>query len=221
MVEELIYLSSEDAEDDSSAWDERGVLRSLEQDHPHVAGHQRLSVVEGNLIRVERRRGKESQRFYVQPGFLDPTPERETHLRAGQMGVAGAAVMLAGMLIWQDGFGLVQTAVQLAGALTAIGLVGVGAGWLALRGYGRSIVFRTKHGRAPVIRLAEGIPDDVQCRHFMAALNIAADRARGRLPSDKERFLVEELKEHRRLAETGGLDPAAYEAAKAQILRRH
>lgn len=221
MVEEVIYISSEDAEDDSGAWDERGVIRSLEQEHPHVAGHQRLSVVEGNLIRVEQRRGKAWARFYVQPGFLDPTPERETHVPTWQIGVAGAAVVLAAMLIWQDGLGLVHSALQLAGVLTAVGLVGAGAAWLALRGYGRSIVFRTRHGRAPVIRMAESAPDATQCRQFLKALRTAVDRARSRLPGDRERFLVEELKEHRRLAETGGLDPAAYEAAKARILRSH
>ena len=67
----------------------------------------------------------------------------------------------------------------------------------------------------------ENLPDAARCAGFLEALRAAVDASYANLPRATDRFLVEELKEHRRLARDGGLDEATYNAAKARILRNH
>jgi hypothetical protein len=221
MTEEVIYISSDDAHDDSGAWDERGVIHSLEQTHVHIPGRQRLSVIEGSLVRVERQGVKDRQRFYIRPGYLDPEPQRETHWPKWQAVVAAAALLLGVLLVGLKAFGYVGTHLQLAVMLGAVGLVGVAAAWLGWRDYGHSLTFVTLHGRVPLFRVMEGRPDAAQFAAFLDAVGRATEQGRNALPEARGLFLVEELKEHRRLARIGALEQASYETAKARILRAH
>ncbi|WP_217698050.1 hypothetical protein [Thioalkalivibrio denitrificans] len=221
MVEEVIYISAEDAPDDSGAWDERNTISTLEQQHVQLPGVQCLSVVEGNLLRVERRHGKTHTRFYVRPGYLDPEPVRHTHLPRWQMAVAAVALGLSAGLLWLDGFGVVHGAMPLWGLVALLGLTGAGAAWWAYRDYGRSLSFVSRNGQVPLFRVMEGLPDGACCKQFLEVLRRAMDASHSGLPREPDRFLVEELKEHRRLVGAGGLDTETYNAAKACILRRH
>lgn len=221
MVEEVIYISGEDAEDDSGAWDAHGVVGSLEQAHPRAGSRQRLSVVEGDLVRVERMGRRDRARLYVRPGFLDPAPERQFHFPGRLFLAAGAALAFAAAASLSEGFGLLHSAVHATVLSALVGLAAVALAWQGMRRLGRTLTFVTRHGRTPVFRVVENVPDAAQFRTFMVVLGAAIARAGEALPEDRARFLAEELKEHRRLANTGALSPEAYEAAKARILRSH
>lgn len=83
------------------------------------------------------------------------------------------------------------------------------------------LVFCTRHGRVPVLRLMRREPDRGQVKSFLAALEEAVHRAAAARPGSHGRLLRDEMKEHRRLLEAGVLQPHDFEAAKARILHAH
>lgn len=221
MNAEEVFLSSEMTEEDVSSWDSQPEVRRFAQLHRHVPGYQRLVILEGSRLRLERRRGKALDRQYIHMGILDPEPARKATLPRWQLGVLGLGMALFGLTLGFDGFGLFGSQLELAGILALLGMLVVGAAWLAVRGYRREVVFHSQHGRVPLLRLVENVPDVKTFQEFVAQLRSAAQQSRGRLPRDQAQFLVEELKEHRRLAEAGGIEQPAYDAAKARILSCH
>jgi hypothetical protein len=222
MEEEQISLSSMDTDWLDAVSDaDRKVIASLEQRHHYVPGHQRLHVLEGNVLRMERKARRTWTSACLDLSVIDPRAKRQVHLPVGSLGVALAAALALGMLIWLDGLGLTATDEQFAGILAVIAAVGAGASGLAWRRYGRRLVFRTRHGRVPVVRLVENHPTAAKFQAFMQTFTAAVGEAVQRIPDDKQRFLAAELREHRRLVEAGAMKPAAYEAAKARILACH
>ncbi len=222
MTAEEIYLSSDEAmAPDDASFAKRSVIASLEQQHRHVPGHQRFDIVEGNVLRIERRRRGGPTTHYFDLGFIDPTPRSEAYLPTWCMIAALASALLFAMLLWLDGFGLTRTTSQFAASLAAVAAIGVGAGLLAWLRYRRRIIFVTRHGQVPVVRLVDNCPTPADVRAFTGSIRSAGQKAATRLPGKKQVLLVEELKEHRRLAQAGVIAPDVYEAAKKRILSCH
>ncbi|MEX0731986.1 MAG: hypothetical protein WED00_15675 [Aquisalimonadaceae bacterium] len=222
MRTEEIYLSSPEArEQDVESWASRGTLVTLQQQHRHVPGMQRLSLVEGNLLKLERRHRRSALCVYIDLGIVDPVPERERHVPLWCIATVLFSAIGVGLLIWLDSLPVPLTDLQFAGALAAVVGIGFGAGWLGVLRFRRMTVFLSRHGRIPLLRLVEKQPNAVEFRRFLESLCAAAGAAEDRMPADRQRYLALELQEHRRLADACAMGPDAYETAKARILSRH
>ncbi|QKT03930.1 hypothetical protein HUS23_08920 [Ectothiorhodospiraceae bacterium 2226] len=199
----------------------RRIIASLEQTHHHVPGYQRLSLFDNNVLKLERRGRRSGTTFYLDLGFIEPVPDRQLHVPINYMLVTLAALGAFALLAWREGFGLTQTIWELAALLSTVAASALAAGWMAWRRYARRALFRTRHGRAPLVALVENHPDKNEYQAFVAALGHGIEQALARLPADPQRFLAAELAEHRRAVEAEALSGEDYEAAKHRILACH
>lgn len=181
---------------------------------------QRLAILDNAYLNVLAARGAgPARRYFLRLAFLDPSPSRPANRLAWRITAVLAAISLAlGLKAWIAG-------PTIPAGWTIATLAAVGATLLALRIAMRrsmaALVFHTRHGRVPVLRLMRNFPDRPRAEAFAAALTQAIRRAGETQPAPRAHRLRDEMREHRRLLEAGIVAAADFEAAKARILRAH
>jgi hypothetical protein len=210
---EHIFLTSDDLEDV-----EPGTINAaLEQSHGGV--HSRLVIFNGTYLGVRTGKSGATREYWLNLAFLDPDPVRQvTRLWPAIAGVtAGFATCVlvayfraaAPPPAWSAA--LVETA--LAAVLLAL-----------VRSLYRSsltLVYCTRHGRIPVLRVFRHKPDRRRLRNFIDGMAQAVEKALAERPASRSQYLRDEMREHRRLLAQGVLAPRQFEVAKALILRQH
>lgn len=167
-------------------------------------------------VRAQAGRGRETS-YWLNLAFVDPAPVR----RAGRLRVTVAlacAAPVAGMVLALLAPGIPSDLVWRLGPPAAIAALIAGL-VLAIRDYRSVLVYCTRHGRVPVLRLGRALPDRRRARRFLDRLAAASERARRDAPAAS--YLRDEMREHRRLLDQGVLDATQFEAARAAILRAH
>jgi hypothetical protein len=155
--------------------------------------------------------------YWLNLAFLDPKPVRQTD--RVWLGIAAGSALLS------PGAGLAYTFVELSpiwavalALLPAAALLSLGIS--LYRSFG-TLVYCTRHGRVPVLRLSRGRPDRRRLKRFLDELQHAVRRALAERSGVRADYLRDEMKEHRRLLAQGVLGAQQYEAAQALILRAH
>jgi len=209
---EHVYLVSEELEDVEPTT----FQAELEQQGSRQ--RKRVVIFNGTYLGVHMSAAVAGPRSYwLNLTFLDPKPVRQTD-RVWLGVAAGAAVLSLGA-------GLAYTFVQLSpvwavalALLPAAALLSLG---IALyRSFG-TLVYCTRHGRVPVLRLIRGQPDRHRLKGFLEELQHAVRRALAERSGVRGDYLRDEMKEHRRLLAQGVLGAQQYEVAQALILRAH
>jgi hypothetical protein len=181
---------------------------------------QRLAILDNAYLNVLATRGAcPARRYFLRLAFLDPKPSRPANRMAWHLTTVLAAASLAlGLQAWSAGE-LIATGWTLAvcAALAAT----MAALSVAVRRSTGTLVFHTRHGRVPVLKLMRNFPDRRRAQAFAAALVQAIGRAGEAQPAARTHLLRDEMREHRRLLEAGIVTPTDFEAAKARILRAH
>lgn len=215
---EHICLSSDEPEEFEPAPGAATVSAVLEQAAP--GGCRRVLFLEGDSLgmRIEggRSDGCESR---VELAFLDPRPVRPVSqawwAAALTVTLLSAAAVLASRLPVLASMAHWTVIIPLALACTAFCL-----GMALHRSFDR-LVYRTRHGRIPVLQLCRRRPDSRRVAAFVDSLGHAIRRAAARRAGPRAHYLRDEMKEHRRLLEQGVCDARDFELAKARILRAH
>jgi hypothetical protein len=169
--------------------------------------NQRLSVKTQGLM-------QQALDYTLNIGVLDPQPKRLLKI-CWSHALTGVALCAAAWLVSWSG----QAPHS---ALLSLGL-GAGAGLILILAIFRShdrLVFYSRHGRVPLVILFNRLPDRETLDEFANTLardiKTATTQSRG-----MHQTLSEELKEHRRLMETGVISGKRYDIAKRRILGQH
>jgi hypothetical protein len=86
----------------------------------------------------------------------------------------------------------------------------------------RKIVFFSRNGQIPLVSLLCKQPDKRTVNRFVCALSQYIDEAGKHLgQEDQDAVLNDELREHRRLKESGGITASIYAEARSRILGKH
>lgn len=173
----------------------------------------RLRIFNGTYLAVESWRGRGE--YWLNLAFLDPAPERRVHPLARGF-VAAPAVLGAVLLIVT--FLLGPAWWKVAAAVITLLLLAVG---YAMYRSCEKLVFRTRYGRMPVLRISRHQPDRVRLSAFLARLERAIGTAVAERMTTRSQYLRDEMREHRRLLSQGVLKPHQFEAAKTLILGAH
>lgn len=202
---EYVYLVSDELEEVEPAT----VQAELEQSGGPL--HRRVTIFNDTYLGVHiRMPGMPARWYWLNLAFLDPVPARPPDTPSLVTAACAALLAPAGLVL--PGRGL---AVSL---LLAIALAFLGRA--VYRGFG-TLVFRTRHGRAPVLRLSRALPDRRRVRAFVCEMARAVQRGRAECGGDRGDYLRDEMKEHRRLVEQGALGPREFQRARALILAAH
>jgi hypothetical protein len=182
-----------------------------------------LTVLDGHRLAVRTQRPQRPERQYVVDlRFIDGEPVTRRFIAWRWWLASAALAALAGACYQLAEASDVAPWLQMALPGSIVSLVAaVCIGMLALHRTHETIQFQSIHGRAVLVEIT-GSPG---CARAAAAFAPEIARriadARARVAQSKQRFLCDELHEHRRLFEDGVLAQEAYEAGKRRILRAH
>jgi hypothetical protein len=216
-ISESICLSSEEVDDErpveqttNSRFEQKGLFGSCEA---------RFRVFNDHYIEVKTSGlFKRDCEYELDCTFLDPRPVRVLRIDWWSGGLFLVLVACLAAVAWRmpelsappASIWLAVTALVIAAALAL--------GTCLYRSSDR-IIFYTRHGRAPLLKLLNRRPAPDQLESFVA--DIARRIERAKRQDDSEEFLSDELREHRRLKEQGVLTEQGYEVVKRRLLRAH
>lgn len=215
---ESICLSSEDIDTDrpaekttNSRFVQHGRLFRYEADFRIFNDHF-VEVRTGGLFRRPRS-------YELDCTFLDPHAKRVLRIDWWSGGTFLLLLSGAMALPWLAASPRIST-LALAGLLALMLGAAAAALLVCLHRSSDSVVFYTRHGRAPLLRFLNRNPTAAELETFVADISNRIQRARTQW-DNRQQFLSAELKEHRRLKDHGILTPESYEAVKRRILGKH
>lgn len=217
-ISESICLSSED--EDSGKPVEQTTNSRFEQKGQFGCCEARFRIFNDHYIEVKTRGlFKRDCDYELDCTFLDPRPVRVLRIDWWSAGTFLVLVLCLAAVAWQ----VPQLAAPRASIWIAVALLVLAAamalGTCLYRSSDR-IVFYTRHGRAPLLKLLNRRPAPDQLESFVVDITRRIERVNHR-QDDSEEFLSDELREHRRLKDQGVLTAQGYEVVKRRLLRAH
>lgn len=182
-----------------------------------------LAVLDGHRLAIRTRRPRGIDRQYVVDlRFLDDAPETRRRI-AWRCWLASAA--LATLALTGDWLAAVPGVPPLlhagpAGPLLFL-LAAACVGVLALYRTHETLLYRSVHGRSILVEVTGNLGCSRAAVSFVAEIAGRIADARARAAQSKQRFLCDELHEHRRLLGEGVISKAGYERGKQRILQSH
>jgi hypothetical protein len=215
---ESICLSSEDIDTDRPA-DKTTNSRFVQQGRLfRYEAH--FSIFNEHFIEVRTNGVFRHPRSYeLDCTFLDPHARRVLRIDWWSAGVFLLLLSCALALPWLAASSAIST-LALAGSVVLMFGAAAAALLVCLHRSSDSVVFYTRHGRAPLLRFLNRNPTAAELECFVSDISERIQRASAQW-DNKQQFLSAELKEHRRLKDQGILTPESYEAVKRRILGKH
>lgn len=191
----------------------------LTQKNPGRGIYRQFAVCDDQCLHIVEQTLRRKRRFRIGLAFLDPEPQRQLVLAKGWGYLAvtafSAAVVLGVVSRAADTTVPLLPATILCAAFATVFL-------LALLYHSRLLLhYRTRHGALTLVELLWGRPSRRHYHDFSARLSGAIREAQRCYEGGLQQALADELREHRRLRETGIIETAAYENAKGRILAAH
>lgn len=198
------------------------LIELLQVSHPRFhATH--YTLFQGRFLSVHRRRPLQaSRRYWLDIGFLDPTPhlltiiDRRWLYAATVLSLATVALLAASAVSdvpWHQQAWLPGTILLLNASLVSL---------VIFFQRSRSLVrFHSRSGDAVFLELSNNLPNREEFRDFLRALIQHIHAAHKNDPRKPYRMLGAELVETRRLHEAGVISRDAYDNARERILRKH
>ncbi|HET9694321.1 MAG TPA: hypothetical protein VFP48_08040 [Steroidobacteraceae bacterium] len=182
-----------------------------------------LALLDGHRLAVRSHGPRRLDRRYViDLRFLDDTPLMRRTIAWNCWLACLASAAVAGLVAWLasslHAHPEVASAWMVVAGFIALGLL---LGAAALYRTHETLVFHSVHGRVALAELSGGLGCARAAMSFRAALAQRIAAARADVPQSRQQYLRDELREHRRLFESGVLAGDAYEAGKRRILQAH
>lgn len=222
-VEEIQLTASAVPEDEPSLEERPIRLRfDLVQRNPSRGIHRQFAVGSDDRLHVAEQARRLKRSYQVGLAFLDPEPHRRLILAKWWAYLAGACLLatlaLTALSSTKIGSALSFPLFSVVVLCAALGIVSL----LALIYRSRLLLYyRTRHGGVALVEFLWGRPSRRDYQDFIARLSGAIREAQRNYAGGLERVLADELREHRRLHESGIIDSGAYNAAKGRILAAH
>lgn len=181
-----------------------------------------LTFLEGHLLDVRTRRGRESRSYWLDLRFMATKPVliREVAWRCLQAGLAlvllAAAVHAVPGIFSQPGWRTVALPATIVLATAAACTLALA--WHRTRD---TLRFTSLHGGVTLFEIRAGRGCRRMAQVFEAEFFRRVERARREWGQPRTHHLRDEMREHHRLHALGVLTEADYEAGKRQILGSH
>jgi hypothetical protein len=182
-----------------------------------------LSWLDGHRLEVCVRRPRRARlRYEIDLRFVDgeTVMRRRIAWRCWQGSVMLAALSATSFWLANVPGGPGWVAAALPGSIGLL-VAAFFVGALALYRTHDTIELLSLHGRAVLVAITGNVGCSRATSTFTAEIDRRIADARAQVPQSKQRFLRDELREHRKLFEEGVLSDEAYEAGKRCILQAH
>jgi hypothetical protein len=182
-----------------------------------------LAWLDGHRLEVRARRPRRpGLRYEVDLRFVDgaTVTQRRIAWRCWQATLTLAVLSAASYWLATVPGGPSWVPTGLPGSIALL-VATVCVGALALYRTHDTIEFHSVHGRVVLVAVTGNIGCSRATGAFVAELGRRIAAARAHEPQTRQRFLRDELREHRRLFEEGVLSEDAYETGKQRILQSH
>jgi hypothetical protein len=181
----------------------------------------RLVIFNGTYLGFQLSNSRDVQKdYWLNLAFLDTRPVRQPdRFWLTVAALSGAATVGTFAVMHSPLAATLAVSLLVTTALTSVATV-ASLGLAAFRACNR-IVFLSQHGRAAVLQLPVPRKDREHLERFVHELRAAASRAKARCVTMRGDYLRDEMKEHRRLLESGVLRVDQFEAARSLILGAH
>jgi hypothetical protein len=219
---EHISIEAEDANEPAPKPNLGKVLCAYVLASPLRGYRTELAILDNYFISVRAARPDAGHvQYVVDLRFANPRPVRVRHIAWGWLLLTTLIAAGAAFAFWRAStapeFWTGFSAYRGCAALAIAGTAFIGF----LRGTTEALVFTSRHGAAPLVRVIGGIGSARAGKSFFIALIKAINAAKLARSQPKAQWLRDEMREHHRLRELGALSQAEYEASKAQILGEH
>jgi hypothetical protein len=215
LVEEVVISTHPTAPADTWDCTERELNAALEQHSSSGKKKYRFELLNNQILSVSIEQARRMTRTYeLYLGMLDPKPGRSLSVSWRHLAVFIAfslAAVLAGIS------GDTPYPVTLAAGIGACAGLALAVGNSHFR-----LVFHSRTGRIPLVSFLYRNPDHRTFSHFIDTLvRHIGNTDRMNAIADATEALNAELREHRRLMESGIISVKSYERAKSLILGKH
>ncbi len=201
--------------------EQRVVEQRLEQISKLKGFRFEFGVTNDNYLRVKTSQPMKPRRsFDVNLSVVDPSPKRVIRVNWAwwyALFAAGEAAIIVALLYsdtllkfsgFQSLFAVLVATTILCGLAFAFCIQD-------------RLLFQSRNGRVVLFEMANRAPNKAVVQAFVARLRDRAKIALRASGGDAERRLAAELREHRRLHESGVLSNAQYDRAKTRLLAMH
>lgn len=215
LVEEIVISSRSAAPADTWDGTERERIAVLEQRSSSGRKKSRFELLNNQLLSVSIEQVRRKTRtFEIYPCMLDPKPRRLLSVSWRHLAVFLAFSLAAG-LAGSSGY-TPYPAILTAGLAVCAGLA------LAASNPHFQLVYHSRTGRIPLVSFLSRNPDQRTFNNFIDTLVTHIDNTDCLNDiADADEVLNTELREHRRLMESGIISVKSYEKAKSRILGKH
>lgn len=217
---EHIFLGTDDAPGAAqrvrnSELEQRSRLHGLKVD---------VTIFNDHFLSVEASGTRSTpQDFWINLAFLDSNAQRDRYVAWHWLATALALLVITGLALRLALRSSLPVDPSAQVAMICLLVAATAGATAALVFRSRDLlVFHTRHGRVPLLRLLNRNPDRERFEIFIEKLGEQIEATRdARFGSELTQLLSAELREHRRLLEEGVLSREQYDAAKRRILRCH
>ncbi len=217
---EEIFLGTGEAADAGPRQTDR-IFRQVSRLKGHRATYE---IFNGRFLQVHiRGRHTKPRRYTVDLAFLCAQPVRRVTVAWRLLGVAFVAAIITVLLaayFYHTNKPLVLN--PWLPVVVVTGTVAAVVGLLGLHRCSDRLLFHSEHGETVFLELLNNGQKNKEFRSFVDDIARCIEQTRAqRYKGDSPAFLVDELREHRRLKDEAVIDERAYESARTRILQRH
>lgn len=192
------------------------------QQHMHIVNRSHalqteMILFEGGWLSLrQHKRNKPGEARLINLRYLDRRPVVSRYFAKRTLGLS-AALCLAGLLCAALAYFSLLIVITVPATILFFAASAVAFAACAYRTR-KNVVFVTRHGRAPVIRLMATLGSFGTLRRIEPVISAEIDKAAGS-QADEQKFLRSEMREHYRLQEAGVLTQETCADSTQRVLR--
>jgi len=193
-------------------------LEIIQQSKFHKTQRQ-VRVFDHKVLYIKEMIGKQGRHILLDMALLDEKPVRVRNFNIATLVASIAVSLFAVIALYIESKNLLNVpSLTMYGIAGALVLAAIGCFIFTAKSYKDTWVFKSVHGRIPVLSLINNAPNKALFSQFTKALMSNIELARTNSKFSSSKFLPAVVGEHRRLFEKQFLTQEQFDQAKKNIL---
>ncbi len=180
---------------------------------------RQVRVFDHKIIYIKEKIGKQARHILLELALMDENPVRVRDFNMATLIASVVVSLFAVIAFYIQSKGLLKVPdLYMYLAIAALAMASVACFIFTAKSFKDTWVFKTAHGKVPVLSLFNKTPNKAQFSQFTKALMSNIELARANSRFSKSKFLPAIVGEHRRMFEKQFITDEQFEQAKKNIL---